>query len=210
MLKSTFSTKLAKMPRKSGAKPDEPKEDDVQYFQGKKSVPVFKVVLVLEGVQTLKHLAINLLEQTMTVMKSTLTGFVVEKVFPETHLLQIETDMFNQKRIAMQLDYTEKNDAKRKSRLNTSETEHKKIWCDIIFSSVFKTFQFMQFIETIKWRASDDIRKLLVSTKIKRGFTQNDAVEKKSKSEMVQRHDSIIEHKKQFDNMMLSGEQRDR
>jgi hypothetical protein len=38
------------MPRKSGTKPEEPKEDDVQYFQGKKTIPVFKVVLVLEGV----------------------------------------------------------------------------------------------------------------------------------------------------------------
>jgi hypothetical protein len=81
--------------RKSGSKLDEPKEDDIQYFGGKKSIPLFKVVLVLEGVQTLKHLAINLLELTMTVMKQTATGYVVEKVFPETHLLEIETSMFN-------------------------------------------------------------------------------------------------------------------
>ena len=71
---------------------------------------MFKVVLVLEGVQTLKHLAINLLELTMTVMKKTETGYVVEKVFPDSHLLQIETNMFNQKRISMHLDYTESKD----------------------------------------------------------------------------------------------------
>ena len=54
-----------------------------------------QVVLVLEGVQTLKHLAINLLELTMTIMKKTENGYVVEKVFPDSHLLQIETNMFN-------------------------------------------------------------------------------------------------------------------
>lgn len=50
---------------------------------------------MLEGVQTLKYLAINLLELTMTVMKKTENGYVVEKVLPNSHLLQIETNMFN-------------------------------------------------------------------------------------------------------------------
>jgi hypothetical protein len=31
----------------------------------------------------------------------------------------------------------------------------------------------MQFVETIKWRTGDDIKKLLVTSKLKRGFTQN-------------------------------------
>jgi hypothetical protein len=49
----------------------------------------------------------------------------------------------------------------------------------------------------------------LVSSKVKRGFTHNldkEDGKKQSKSELINRRDSINEHKKQFDNMMITGE----
>jgi len=74
-----------------------------------------------------------------------------------------------------------------------------------VFSSVFKAFQFMQLIQTIKWRNDEDIDKLL------EGRVQPEDLEllPSFKSD-IKRQDSLVNQKREFDSMMLSGQSRER
>lgn len=61
----------------------------MELFQEQRHIFSFKVVLVLEGLKTIKLLTINLKDQTMSVLRKTSQGSEVEKVFHEAYLLQI-------------------------------------------------------------------------------------------------------------------------